>query len=277
MNDIYSATLASIRFLSRLPVPDHGPDHGPGDDGGDIPRFNETSWAFPLAGLMIALPAAAIGVAAHWCGLGELATSLTTIAAMIITTGALHEDGLADVADGFWGGHSQARKLEIMRDSAIGTYGTLALIVSLGLRVVLFSHVLVHMGLYAFIVFCAVASLSRLSILHPWSRLMSARAGGTSEIEQDGAKPQGSLAQRYGAPDGDTFNRGLLFGIPAVILLIITLPLFAVIVAVGAVLLATLASNALSRHHIGGFTGDTLGATQQMSELGLFLAIAIAI
>src|SRR6204780_1970299 len=118
---------ASVAFLTRLPV-----GRAPPAAGTDISR---AAWAFPLAGVLVALVAAVVYAVAHKIGSPPWVAAALAVAATLAVTGCLHEDGLADTADGFGGGDSRERKLEIMRDSRIGTYGVCALILSILLRV----------------------------------------------------------------------------------------------------------------------------------------------
>src|SRR6266849_5449991 len=116
----------SLAFCTRLPVWHPAPFGGP-----DIAR---ASWAMPLAGVLVgAIGALAYGLA-HALGLPVLAAAALALAATLAATGCLHEDGLADTTDGLGGGATRERKLEIMRDSRIGTYGACALVLSLMLR-----------------------------------------------------------------------------------------------------------------------------------------------
>src|SRR5262249_10374713 len=95
------------------------------------PHLGRASWALPLAGVLVALVGAAAYWLAHAAGLPSLSAGALALTATLLATGCLHEDGLADVADGFGGGATRERKLAIMRDSRIGSYGTCALILSL--------------------------------------------------------------------------------------------------------------------------------------------------
>ena len=93
------------------------------------------AWAFPIAGLVVGLIGAIVYALAHRIGLPSWTAAALAVAATLLATGCLHEDGLADTADGFGGGKTREQKLEIMRDSRIGTYGVCALALSLLLRV----------------------------------------------------------------------------------------------------------------------------------------------
>jgi adenosylcobinamide-GDP ribazoletransferase len=100
-------------------------------DSGEVAQ---ASWALPVAGLVVGFAGAATYAVARAVGLPTDPAAALALAATILVTGAIHEDGLADTADGLGGGRSREQKLEIMRDSRIGTYGACALIVSMILR-----------------------------------------------------------------------------------------------------------------------------------------------
>src|SRR6202167_740172 len=118
---------ASILFLTRL---QYGPTLPVG--GAAIAR---AAWAFPIAGVLVGLVGAVVYLFAHRLGLPSWPAAALSVAATMAVTGCLHEDGLADTADGFGGGQTQELKLDIMRDSRIGTYGVCALVLSILLRV----------------------------------------------------------------------------------------------------------------------------------------------
>src|SRR5437868_4014872 len=116
----------SVLFSTRLPFA-----HSFTVMGADIAR---ASWALPLAGALVGLLGAIAYWLAHAVGLPPLPAGALALATTLVATGCLHEDGLADTADGFGGGTTRERKLEIMRDSRIGSYGGCALMLSLLLR-----------------------------------------------------------------------------------------------------------------------------------------------
>ena len=134
IHGLIADTRSSILFLSRLPVSYSAQT--------TLPDFRKSARCFAFAGMLIAIPTALVLWVASLSGLPALVAALLGVATMMFVTGALHEDGLADTLDGFWGGHSKQRKLEIMRDSAIGTYGVLGLVVTVLLRVGLLSHLI---------------------------------------------------------------------------------------------------------------------------------------
>ena len=115
----FAETLAALHFLTRLPIPFVRTL--------DLPPLAEAMRFFPLAGAIIGAIISAVLIGANMLGLPSLLAAALALAAGVLVTGALHEDGLADVADGFGGGRTREHRLEIMRDSRIGTYGTIAL------------------------------------------------------------------------------------------------------------------------------------------------------
>src|SRR5262249_17313811 len=124
--DLLADLRTGFLFYTSLPIP-----HPPSLGGADVAR---AGWVAPLAGALVG----AIGAAVYWlaasAGLPPLVAAALTLAALFAVTGCVHEDGLADPADGFGGGATKARKLEIMHDSAVGAYGACTLILSLLLR-----------------------------------------------------------------------------------------------------------------------------------------------
>lgn len=246
---------ACLRFYSRLPMPTLAAETAPHA----MPDVSRMARVLPLAGVFIALPAALILICAHRLGLPATIVAGLTLVALVLTTGAFHEDGLADTADGFGGGVERSRKLEIMKDSRIGTYGGVALVLSLGLRWAALAALIDRGSFGAAGLLIAAAALSRPLGLLPLFALPPARS--------DGA------ASAAGRPTADAFVTSLgggaiialLFGVsPAGVPLVLTA---CVVAALGA-----LAVTALSRAQIGGQTGDVAGAAQQLAEIGFLLA-----
>src|SRR5436190_14670543 len=120
MNEWLDDFKTSVAFLTRLPMP-----HPDGAMPGNFVRAHRL---FPVVGALIGLAVGLVCLVLRSAGLPDLAAAALALGAGAILTGALHEDGLADVADGFGGGSDQAAKLEVMRDSRVGTYGVLVLI-----------------------------------------------------------------------------------------------------------------------------------------------------
>ena len=241
---------AALRLLTRLPVPRHLPAD---------PDWSRAGRAYPLVGLLIGSIGALAFVLAGFLGLPAVLCALLALAATIAVSGALHEDGLADVADGFGGGGDRDRKLAIMRDSRIGTYGVLALLLSVGLR----AAALVALGAPALGAPALVAAA--LPAVHALARaLLPAVMLGLPLARRDG------LAAATGKPRARDVFTALGLGIGAVWLLWgpgTALLLFAVAAAVAAGL------SWLARRQVSGYTGDLLGAVEQAVETVLLLIL----
>ncbi len=269
------AITASVQFLSRLPV-HRLPLTGPLASGA-VTDFSKTAHGFALAGIIIAAPSAFILWLCVQAGLPHLVCATLAVAALVFTTGALHEDGLADLFDGFWGGHTKERKLAIMRDSSIGTYGTLALVFSSFLRVSLLSALLTATGAAdATMLLLAVGGLSRFAMLPVWTVLPAARRPLEDEITTEDKSAAG-LSARYGSATGATTIKGAVFALPAAALVVLFTGVGSLFVSLLALAVSVAVIITLARHHIGGHTGDVLGATQQVAELALLLALLFAI
>jgi adenosylcobinamide-GDP ribazoletransferase len=230
---------AAFMLLTRLPV---------GWLGGSVAR-GAGIWAYPIVGLVVGLIAGAVFWGASRLGLAPAVAAIFAVAAGVVTTGALHEDGLADTADGFGGGASVGRKLEIMRDSRIGSFGALALMLSVGLRVA----ALADSGQVA-VALVAAAVLGRAAMVGMMVALPPAR------------------------PDGLAASLGPVPLVPAVMGLgiacsCVLLPHGAVALLAAALVGAGMVW--LARRQIGGYTGDVLGATEQAVECAVLVAMLI--
>ncbi|SHL68808.1 adenosylcobinamide-GDP ribazoletransferase [Roseibium suaedae] len=249
-------TAACLRFFSRLPLPRLSACDNPAA----LPDFSAIAWAIPIAGVLIALPAALAGVLLGYTGLPALAVGLIVTGLLAAVTGALHEDGLADIADGFFGGATAERRLAIMKDSQIGSFGALALIVSVGLKAVLIATLLERLGpVSAMVLVLGSEALSRCLMAWQWSVLPAAR-------------PEG-LGHRFGCPDQAAV---VLAAVATLVLLIPSaslLPVPALLVALVLSAGAAFAVGRLAIAKIGGFTGDVLGAVQQVSGLVFLICI----
>jgi len=217
-------------------------------------RGARAAWAWPLAGAAVAVLAGAVGWIGLSLGLSPALAAGLVLAAQIAATGALHEDGLADTADGLWGGQERTRRLEIMKDSRIGSYGVLALVLSLGLRWVALAALFDGGGLFAPLI--AAAALSRAPMGVLMAALPNARGAG--------------LAQSVGRPGQDTATLGAILAFVVALLAVG----WVVLAPVFWVALATIALAALAKAKIGGQTGDILGASQQLAEIAALLALA---
>jgi adenosylcobinamide-GDP ribazoletransferase len=235
---------ASVVFLTRLPFVAATPVTGS--------TLARAAWAFPLAGLVVGLIGAFVYGLSHKLGLPPWPAAALAIAATMLATGCLHEDGLADTADGFGGGRTRERKLEIMRDSHIGAYGVCALLLSVILRAgALSSFANAHLAVWSLIAAhgAARAAMPALMLLLPPAR-------------SDG------LSFDAGRPPLQSAAAAAVLGF--VILAICLHPgrglLALIFLAVAVAVMAW-----LSRSQIGGQSGDVLGALEQVSEIVVLL------
>jgi adenosylcobinamide-GDP ribazoletransferase len=250
--------LVCLRFWSRLPVPVLASEKDPHA----MPDFARVTRVLPLAGAIIGLVGAIVFLAARWLGLPGAAAALLALAALVIATGAFHEDGLADSADGLGGGMTRQRKLEIMKDSRIGTFGGAALVLSLGLRWTAITAIDAAQGaLGASAAIVAIAALSRMVALIPAIALEPARAEGA--------------AQAAGAPSRASFVIGMAIAmILSGALVIETSGLARWLAAVICAVLGACVMTWIAKRQIGGQTGDIAGASQQIAEIAFLLALA---
>ncbi|MBD0866277.1 MAG: adenosylcobinamide-GDP ribazoletransferase [Rhodobacteraceae bacterium] len=238
--------VVACTLLSRLPTPIL-PDAA-------FARQARAAWAFPLVGGGVAALAGAIGWGLLCLGLPLMAVAGIVLAVQIVATGAMHEDGLADTVDGFWGGWTPEQRLQIMRDSHIGTYGVLVLVASFALRLAALTSLMAAGWLWAPLI--AAAAMSRAGLPMLMTALPHARADG--------------LSYRVGAPGQavSTIAIGLGIGIGVLVLGIVAL----IPGLLAAAVVAGLAVLALVR--IRGQTGDVLGASQQVAEIVILLTLA---
>ena len=233
--------LTAIALLSRLPV------------RADFARGASAAWAYPLAGAVVAALAAAPTALALAVGVPPMLSALIWTAAGIILTGAMHEDGLADCADGFWGGWEPARRLDIMKDSHIGAYGVIALCLSLAARWLAVGILLQGPAWIAPLL--AVALLSRATMPALMAALPHSRDSGLSHAQGRASPVTAMLAAGLAV-----LGAFAATGLPG-----LGLAILAAFCALGMVRLA--------RAKIGGQTGDVLGATQQVTEIVLLIAL----
>jgi len=215
-----------------------------------------------LAGGMAALVFVAVGAGLPGVA-GAFAAAVLSTAATVMLTGAFHEDGLADVADGLGGSASRDRALEIMKDSRIGAFGAVALVLALGLKFALLAT-LAGRGLE--IVAVAIVGAHVLSRLAPLFLIRWLPYVGDSGASK--AKP---LADAIGS---GALVTAVAWSVPAVALLLCAHDAVHVGAALLAVALAAAWMARLFLRRLQGFTGDGLGATQQVCELAIYLALA---
>jgi adenosylcobinamide-GDP ribazoletransferase len=244
---------ACLRFYSRLPAP--------APQGHEMPDFRTAVRALPLAGALIGACAAVVLLAARALGLPPFLAAALAVGALVLVTGALHEDGLADLADGFGGGATREEKLEIMRDSRLGSFGAIVLTLSLMLRVGALSALTERSVLQAAAVLVFTAALSRTAGLLPIMMLAPARG--------DGA---GHAALR---PFEQALRTAALLALATALPpLVAGAPLGGALLAITGATGAAYAMTKLAERQIGGLTGDVLGAAQQAAEIAALLAFA---
>jgi adenosylcobinamide-GDP ribazoletransferase len=247
MKGLRTDLVAAFMLLTALPIRCLGQackEHTP-----------DAVWAYPIVGATIGAIGAIAYTTCTWIGLRAGLAAICSLAAMVVVTGGLHEDALADTADSF-GGRSRARKLEIMRDSHIGTFGVLALVLTLAAR---------GMAIASIAAPCDVAvaqivsgTLGRGAMLLLLLFLTPARQDGL------GAALRTTAKMRAGT--------GLVLA--AGISLLLVPIVFALWVTTAAVVVA-LCTTVIAWRQIGGYTGDVLGATEvavESATLAMFAA-----
>ena len=236
----------ALQFLTRLPVgaPARSP---PGALAASAPMF-------PLVGALIGAAGGLVFALAAALGLPPMLAALLAVAVQVLLTGGLHEDGLADVADGFGGGRTRADKLRILSDPRIGSFGAMALMLAL----------LARIG--------ALAALESPALV----TAVLVAAGATSRaavpvimVSLAPAKNEG-LAAAAGRPHPLRAAAGAAIAILAALALLPPAMATAGLLAAAG---AALATGNLARHQIGGHTGDVLGAAQQLTEIGFLVAV----
>lgn len=232
---------AALVLLTRLPLPalpDRAFAHGA-----------RAVWAYPVVGLVLGLILSLLAFVVGALGLPSAVIAGLLLGALVMLTGAMHEDGLADTADGLWGGHDRDRRLEIMKDSRIGAYGVLALIVVMGLRWLGLAEV-------AWTGLVAALMISRAAMPPLMLALPHARESG--------------LSHSVGAAGFGDVVIAVLIGVVGATVLVGAAGILAAIVAGGVALIVGL----VARVKIGGQTGDVLGATCVLSEVAVLITLA---
>jgi adenosylcobinamide-GDP ribazoletransferase len=247
--DLIHDCKVALAFLTRLPVRERRA-------WPDVDLAASVPW-FPLVGALIGL-AGGVGYAlAVWLGLPRWPAAAIALATTIWLTGALHEDGLADLADGFGGGRTREDKLRIMRDSRIGSYGAIALVLTLLARAGALAALGAPWAVGTALV--AAGAVSRAALPPLMATLPKARADG--------------LAAGAGRPH--PLRAGAAVLVAGLIAIVLLGPAASAALLGGAG--GALAVALLTKRQIGGYTGDVLGATQQFAEIGLLLGALAAL
>ncbi|HEX9462797.1 MAG TPA: adenosylcobinamide-GDP ribazoletransferase [Alphaproteobacteria bacterium] len=243
--ELWRETKIAAAFLTRLPVPL--------TERESATPLAEAPRGFTLVGIALGALAAIVYILAAELGLPAAVAALLAIGALILVTGAMHEDGLADTADGFGGGRDRETTLAIMRDSRIGSYGVLALVIVIGLRVLCVAEL--HESFTAALALIAAAAGSRAVLPVALLYVPPARDDG--------------LGHAAGRPNRRMTIDAAAIGGAAV--LIGLGPVGGLLAAAG-VAGTTYAIGRLALRRIGGQTGDVLGAIQQAAEAVILLA-----
>jgi adenosylcobinamide-GDP ribazoletransferase len=236
----------AIRFFTRLPVP--------GWVGHSAEALNRSARYFPAVGLLVGGIGALVFLGAMQLWPQPVAV-LLSMAATIYATGAFHEDGLSDSVDGLGGGWDKLRILEIMKDSRVGSYGVVAMVLALVGKFTLLASLDGDLVPYA------------LLAGHALSRFCSTALLATMDyVREDLLAKAKPLATRL---SGGEVLVAAGFGLAA----LAALPLGKAVVGCALAVLATFWLAARFRRWLGGYTGDCLGATQQVSEIAFYLGL----
>ena len=244
---LWSDLLSAIQFLTRIPIPSQSYEP---DSLARSVKF------FPAVGLLIGASAALLHLllASH---LQRPVTALLVLTYLLVITGCLHEDGFADTADGFGGGWSREQILVILRDSRIGSYGAAALTLSLLGRVLLLSSLpLTQITQYL----VAAHVLCRWTTLPLSFYLPAARAQSSDEKDGQGAR----VAQL-------TTLSSLIVGTTFTFTIVIALLRTQAVIPIVSTIVVTFLSGLYYKRKIGGITGDCFGATNQLTEVAVYL------
>ena len=246
--NILTDIAAAFSMLTRLPFP---VDH---EAAGE--RAATATWAYPLVGAVLGLIAGAVGSLLYWFGAPASIAAIAALGTLAILTGGMHEDGLADCADGFGGAYDKEARLEIMKDSRIGAYGAIALILFLLGRYGSL-EVLINTSFIPALI--AVGAASRLPMVLAMYAMPTARDTGLSA--NVGKPPETSLSV-------------------AIVLTLLICFLFigwSGIFVFGWAIIAAVIMGLIAMRSIEGQTGDVLGAMQQWAELGALGAALAAL
>jgi adenosylcobinamide-GDP ribazoletransferase len=244
----------ALRFMTIAPVPS--------SDAAARPDWlSRCAKYFPAVGICIGLVSAAVLLLAGaiW---GPVVAALLAVAASIVVTGALHEDGLADTADGLGGGWNVEKRLAIMKDSRIGAYGTLALMFDIALRVTALAEMPLWNGAAALIAAHAAARITPAFVMNALPY-----AGDTA-------------AMKVSYTDAPVSVNDLRFALIIVGCALAPLAFVSILSVISGLLLGAIFAAAIalwSRKLIDGYTGDILGAVEQMFEIGFLLGVAAII
>ena len=243
---------AAFLLLSRIPVTWHRfPDTRP-------PNFTSALWAFPLVGLVVGAAGGAVLLAASSLGLPPLVAAGLALVMMALLTGAMHEDGLADMADGFGGGRDTESIMRIMHDSRTGAYGVLALILATALRLSLLTLCIELLAGWHLVGFIALVSAA-------------SRFQPVLQLAVFPLSPHASLAALTGRPGMIRLIVALALWCPAMIWLFGMVPTATIVLPACAL---SLWIGRVATRKIDGLSGDVMGATTLCGEIIMLISWA---
>ncbi|MCE2517865.1 MAG: adenosylcobinamide-GDP ribazoletransferase [Alphaproteobacteria bacterium] len=243
--------MAAVMILTRIPV--DWPDQA------DAPDTARSYWAFPLVGVGVAAIPALAGAGLVELGVPPLAAAALALFGVMLMTGGLHHDGLADVTDSL-GGRDRERRLAIMHDSAIGSFGTLGLITILIICTSCLAHLARIDPLLMAAGLIATSAMSRaMMALQRWHRPTPTDSG---------------LASATGRPSTPVMVMAMMLGLLAGLVFLSTSGAF---VAMALGVITTILFGMFMMRWVGGVNGDGLGASQQLSEAIMLMALTLMV
>jgi adenosylcobinamide-GDP ribazoletransferase len=243
--------LMGVRFYSRLPT---------GNTPHLRPNLNRMALTLPLTSVVIGIPPVAVLLILEWIGVPTFFAAVIAVATMVIVTGAMAEDALADAADGLFGGPTIEQRLDIMKDSRHGTYGVCAIVLLLGARLVAVGSI--SSPLEAAAVLLTAPLIGRSGALWLSHVLPPARSGGAAATA--GQVSQGAFLLGLGVAAVVSFaTAGFAVGV------------LGLVAAFGLGALFALGWSNLCRRLIGGQTGDLIGALQALLEIAALTAFMV--
>lgn len=259
LEERYKQLQLATSFLTRFPVR---------QISAPIPQLHDSFWAFAVVGMVLGAIYAAVMWIGHLLGVPTLLLAIVAISLGLLCTGALHEDGFADMLDGFGGGKTAEDKLRIMKDSLLGSFGVSGLILLLFMRVVSLEIITEQnfaaggsdAGLRLLLILGVIAGCSRMCMIAILAFVPAARADG--------------LGQSF-STQKQQMTKGVLVGMLVVLMASFFVPA-AVLIIFALMGCAAYGVAWLCRRQIGGQTGDICGATQVMTETaGWFMLTVI--
>ncbi|MCR9214495.1 MAG: adenosylcobinamide-GDP ribazoletransferase [Proteobacteria bacterium] len=242
--------LVALVFLTRLPMQLNF--------SFDISALKSACRAFPLIGLIVGGLSGTVFLLSVIAGFPEVIAALLAIGAQILITGALHEDAIGDIADGFGGGTNREKKLEIMKDSRVGTYAVVILVLIVLLKAASLTSFPDPVTVFSVLVVCAATSRGMMG----WGLFLMQPA------REDG------LGKQSGKPELITV---LWLTILSVVIAVLVLGPYVGAVALLAGMVGAAITGLVAQRQVGGQTGDVLGGIQQVSELFSILACLLVL